>query len=92
MNPRTLALASTFVTAIGTAAFAEETVGRITALNNATGEVTLDDGYTYALVDPECSNETLCPLEFFKPGDTVRIVWQTQQDARVATEMAVVDQ
>jgi hypothetical protein len=91
MNPRTLAFASTIVTAIGAAAFAEETVGRITALDNATGEVTLDDGYTYALVDPECSNETLCPLEFFKPGDKVRIVWQTQQGARVATEMAVVD-
>jgi hypothetical protein len=92
MNPRTLALASMIVAAVGTAAFAEETVGRITALDNATGEVTLDDGYTYALVDPECSDETLCPLEFFKPGDTVRIVWHTQQDARVVTEMAVVDE
>jgi hypothetical protein len=52
-------------------------------------EVTLDDGHTYALGDPECSNETLCPLDMFEVGERVRIIWETQQDTRVAQHIAV---
>lgn len=92
MNPKTLALASTIVIVMATSTLADETIGTITALDNAAGQVTLDDGHTYALGEPECSDEPLCDLEFFKVGDRVRIVWETQQGARVATEMAVADQ
>lgn len=88
MSRKLLALASAIVMALGGPALAEETVGKITAINEAMVEVTLDDGHTYALGDPECSNETLCPLDTFEVGDRVRIIWETQQDTRVAQDIA----
>jgi hypothetical protein len=88
MNWTSHPLASVIVIALGGSAFAGETVGTITAIDEANAEVTLDDGNTYALGDPECSNETICPLVTFKVGDKVRIIWDAQQDARIATEMS----
>lgn len=85
-----LLLASAIVAGLGVSALAEETVGTITAIDEAMAVVTLDDGHTYALGDPECSNETLCPLDLFEVGDKVRIVWETQDDTRVAKEAVVI--
>jgi hypothetical protein len=92
MNWKPLALAAAIVVAVGAPARAEETVGTITAIDNAMAEVTLDDGNTYALGDPECSSETICPLDMFGIGDRVRIVWDTRQGTRVATQIAVISQ
>jgi hypothetical protein len=92
MNRMRLPLVAAIVIALGAAAYAGETIGTITAIDNAMAEVTLDDGQTYMLGDPDCSNETICELGMFRVGDKVRIVWETIEDARVATEMTSVDQ
>jgi Cu/Ag efflux protein CusF len=92
MNWKPLASASAIMTVLLSAALAEETVGTITAIDNANAKVTLDDGHAYALGEPECSNIPLCPLDTFAVGDRVSIVWETQQGARVATEISVISQ
>jgi hypothetical protein len=92
MNYKAFALASAIALGFGAAAFAEETVGTITAMDNAKAEVTLDDGNTYAFGVPGCSNDTKCQVDMFKVGDKVRIIWDTIQDKRVGTEIAGVHQ
>jgi Cu/Ag efflux protein CusF len=93
MNWKTLALASTIALGLGGAAFAEETTGTIQSLDAATHKVVLDDGMTYTFQEAaDDDTDWTEELTTFKVGDKVRIIWDTQQDARIATEMSGVHQ
>jgi hypothetical protein len=90
MNWKTLAFASALALGLGGAAVADETVGKITAIDTAKAEVTLDDGNTYTFGGPSCTSETLCKVDVFNVGDEVRIVWSDMQGVRTGQEISPV--
>jgi Cu/Ag efflux protein CusF len=89
---KTLAVTSALTLGLAASAYAEETTGKVTAIDVAALTVTLDDGQTYDFGLPECRADASCALATFNVGDQVTVTWDTIQGKRMGQQISPVHQ